>query len=152
LEVEPYVELMWEDCCGTPPINPRDMLNLSGIYLPRLDPDGKLDATFELVRTNHISYRHDTFSSGYTYKDRMIGHPLGPDALGIYGQFRYFYSDDLQMKLLLAFELRGREEQSQTNVDITAVYPSFQEPEQRQRAQFEMNFHPNERILISPHF
>ena len=108
LEIEPYAELYWEDCCDAVVINPRDTLNLFGLYFPNIGVDGKADFAAEWVRTNGITYRHSGYSSGFFYKGHGIGHPIGPDGTGIYGIFRYFYTPTLFGKVVTAFEQRGR--------------------------------------------
>lgn len=112
LEIEPYVELFWEDCCRNhiKIVNPRDMLNLAGIYFPNLGFGGKVDFAAEWVRTNRITYRHGLYTSGLFYRGHGIGHPLGPDGTAIYGILRYFHSPVLWGKLTTGFEQRGRQD------------------------------------------
>ncbi len=133
IEIEPYFELVVEDCCELPGITARDTMNLVGLYLPALDPEGRADFTLEWVRTNHISYRHGTFTDGYIYKDRTLGHPLGPDGTGIYAQLRYFFSPRLHLKTLFAFEMRGRLERAIQGTDIRTVDSNYESAEHRYR-------------------
>ena len=136
IEIEPYADIYVEDCCGSSPINPRNMLNLFGIYMPPKDPGGKFDVAFEWARTNHITYRHQAFI--YTQKRQVMGHPLGPDANGLYLIPRFFHSKQLQIDALLAFEVHGRQGRALSNlgfVDIRTLEPSFQSKETRYRLQ-----------------
>jgi hypothetical protein len=142
LEIEAYGEVMIEDCCRAFALNPRDSMYLAGIYFPQVDPGGKADLAVEWARTNEIAYRHSTFSSGYTYKGRMLGHPLGPDAVGIYAIFRYFVSEGILGKAVFSFEERGTGGRSLGNLDIVIVEPGFQKAEQRYRAEFSARLRP----------
>ena len=141
IEMEPYLDVYVEDCCGTPPVNPRDMLNLLGVYMPPKDAGKKFDLAVEWVRTNYITYRHDAFT--YSESKKIMGHPIGPDANGIYAVGRYFHSKKLQFENLFAYEIRGREGRALSNMgvkDIRTVVPSFQGSEQRYRLEQSINF------------
>lgn len=112
LEIEPYLELYWEDCCRAvyEILNPRDTLNLAGIYFPNLGLGGRVDFAAEWVRTNRITYRHGQYFSGLFYKGHGIGHPIGPDGLAVYGILRYFHSPTVLFRMVSAFEQRGRQD------------------------------------------
>ncbi|MBI4212116.1 MAG: hypothetical protein HY540_05700 [Deltaproteobacteria bacterium] len=110
VEVEPYAELFWEDCCDAVVLNPRDTLNLFGLAIPNLGSESQADLAFEWVRTNGITYRHSTYSSGFYYKHDAIGHPIGPDGMGFYGIFRYFHTPRTWWKIIGAVERYGRQE------------------------------------------
>ncbi len=150
LEIEPYAEMLVEDCCDINFFNPRDVVNLYGIYFPRIDPSGKADFAFEWVRTNHITYRHNPYSSGYVYNGRNLGHPLGPDANGIYGILRYFHTPSLMAKMVVAYEIRGRLEYSFSKNDIRTAVPSFQAPEDRLWVRFKVDWAPHPGMHFSP--
>ncbi len=134
IEIEPYAELFWEDCCPDNPFNPRDMLNLVGIYVPKLTPDGRADLAIEWVRTNQITYRNAPYTDGFYYKGHAIGHPIGPDGMGIYGIFRYFHSPRLWGKVVTAWERRER-----------LANPN---PEDRFRIQFDVRHEINRSIRL----
>jgi len=60
---------------------------IAGVYLPRLGSNRNLDVRFEVAATDFANespvwYRHGTYP--YTYKGRIMGHPLGQDASDIY--------------------------------------------------------------------
>lgn len=52
----------------------------TGLYVPMLGSDGKSDLRLEFFQTSSDAYRHDLFSEGYTYNDRVIGLPIGPQS------------------------------------------------------------------------
>ena len=54
---------------------------LGGVWLPRL---GRADFRFEIVSTDVSAYTHPTWTQGLSYRGSTLGHPLGPDALGVY--------------------------------------------------------------------
>lgn len=152
LEIEPYGEIMLEDCCAGVVINARDSANLCGLYFPRIDPAGKADLALEWVRTNQITYRHAIYTSGYTYKNRMIGHPLGPDATGIYAFSRYFHSPALTLKMAFAFEQRGRLGKDMGGQPIEPLAPYYERAENRYRLSAAADWRPLPALTLSPNF
>ena len=141
---------MVEDCVDLTFLNPREVVNLYGLYFPRIDPAGRADFAVEWVRTNHISYRHSPFTSGYVYNGRSLGHPLGPDGNGIYGILRYFATPNLLAKLTLAYEVRGRLQYALNKSDIRTIVPTFETPEDRLWGRIRLDWTPFERLHIIP--
>lgn len=135
LEIEPYADFYAEDCCGSNAINPRNVLNLVGLYVPPKDAGKKFDYTVEWVRTNYITYRHDAFD--VTNSQKVLGHPIGRDSMALYGKVRYFHSRDLQFDNMLTYEIRSYQERafisSDAFVDIRTAYPFFEDKERRIR-------------------
>ena len=63
-----------------------DAGHLVGARLPLLlSPDDQVTLRLEGQRTSLRQYEHAQFVSGYTYRHRLIGNPLGPHATGLYG-------------------------------------------------------------------
>jgi len=62
----------------------QDSGHLLGAHIDRLTADGRfaLDAQFQ--RTSLRLYEHGEFTSGVTYRNAIIGDPLGPNALAGY--------------------------------------------------------------------
>jgi hypothetical protein len=140
IEIEPYIDLYVEDCCTFPYFQPRDIQQLIGVYVPPMGDSKKIDLTLEFVRTNYITYRHPF---PYTQSRKILGDPLGPDAIGVYLMARYFQSKQLQFGGTYAFEIRGRDGRALSNkgfVDIRTVEPSYQEAEIRNRYEQSVNF------------
>lgn len=108
IELEPYVEIHAEDCCGPNYVawNTRDVLGLCGLYFPRLDNDGRWDLALEWGRTNYITYRHSSYTSGYKYRKNGLGHGIGSDGDGVYAVLRYFATPSQTGQLTLAYEVR----------------------------------------------
>jgi hypothetical protein len=52
-----------------------------------LTSDGRMSVNVELHRTSLRLYEHFQFGSGVTYRDAVIGDPLGPNAIGGYATF-----------------------------------------------------------------
>ena len=152
LEIEPYLDVYVEDCCGTPPINPRDDQELVGIYIPPRSWAKKLDMSVEWVRTNSITYRHEKFQ--YIQSQKVMGHPIGPDADGIYAVVRYFHSPQLQFDNMFAYEIRGvagRAASNQGDIDIATVEPSYQNAEKRYRFEEYISYFPDPKLKITLH-
>ena len=61
-----------------------DAAHLFGIWLPRIDRAGRVDAVLELRRTGIRHYRHHQFTSGQILRGELLGDPLGPDAQGAF--------------------------------------------------------------------
>lgn len=138
MNLEPYAEIMVEDCCrwSYDLINSRDMVNLFGIHVNQFGTNEDFDLTIEWIRTNHISYRHGTYSSGLIYHNRIIGPQLGPDAHGIYLRTRYFFSSQFWFESILSYEIRGRTGKAlfhTTPILIEAIEPMYEMPDERTR-------------------
>jgi len=86
-----YAEMAGEDEAGG---LPSKWAYLTGIYLPRIFNFEKIEFRAEYA-TNHVSgspnawYRHHIYTSGYTYKDRVIGHHMGTDSKDIFVESSY---------------------------------------------------------------
>jgi len=122
-----YGEFYLEDCCGGQWL--RDMSNLAGVELPQLWK--KVTLNFEWVRTTEITYRNGTFQTGFADRNHLLGHSIGPDAMGFYLFTRYRHCDTLWFQFRTALERRGRNEKNQGGGDIRTVLPSFDGPEER---------------------
>lgn len=64
-----------------------EAIHQAGIFLPRLNPRGTQTLRFEVTRSGFRPYRHHQYTSGWTRNRRLIGHPLGPDAVGFLAEF-----------------------------------------------------------------
>ena len=76
---------------------------LLGIYLTT----GKTDFRVEYARSERITYRPDKYPAGYTYRGFIIGHPLGPDARGIYVELSRRFSNRFRATLFYSEEEHG---------------------------------------------
>lgn len=61
-----------------------DAAHIVGVWFPRLDRAGRVDAVLELRRTGIRHYRHHQFTSGQILRGELLGDPLGPDAQGAF--------------------------------------------------------------------
>jgi len=82
--VQVYMEAQGED---SDEFLPRYWAYLYGLYLPRVLSVERLDLRFELAQSfdNNSDrptawYLHHVYTSGYTYKGLIIGHPMGTDS------------------------------------------------------------------------
>jgi hypothetical protein len=122
-----YGEFYFEDCCAHPS---RDIAELIGFEIPNISgPSSKL--AFEFVRTTEITFRNGVFTSGFEKSGHLLGHPLGPDAYGVYGQWFYPYRSWI-FKVEPAWERRGREGVDQNKTPLTG----YEIPEDRYRILF----------------
>ena len=91
---EVYGEHYGEDEAGGLPS--RNSL-LVGVYVPRITADGRLDLRVEVTRT-HLQYAiHHVYRSGYTYNGLLLGHPIGPNALSLFGRSTFYFTGDARL-------------------------------------------------------
>lgn len=89
-----YMEADGEDEAGKYPPIPYKWAYLTGIYLPRVLNFERIDFRAEYA-TTHVSgspnvwYKHGTYTSGYTYKGRIIGHHMDTDSKDIFMEITY---------------------------------------------------------------
>ena len=86
---------------------------LLGLYLPRLEPSGRLGLRLEHADLSTINldssvwYRHGTYESGYVYEGNLLGHPVGGDGRETWGELRWFARPDLTLAASFAYQRRG---------------------------------------------
>ena len=86
-----YAELAGEDEAGG---LPSKEAYLAGVYLPRILNLEELNISFEYA-INHVNghpnvwYGHGIYTSGYTFKDRVIGHHMGTDSKDMFLEAQY---------------------------------------------------------------
>ena len=90
-----------------------NMAYLGGIYLPRLDPSARLSLRFEYADLSHIDdnsppwYHHGIYRSGYTYEEKILGHPAGGTARDAFGELRALLPGGVTASLSLDYQSRG---------------------------------------------
>lgn len=86
---------------------------LAGLYLPQLEPGGRLDLRIEYADTtppsgeSAIWYKHSLYQSGYTYEKHILGHQAGGDARDLWIETRTFLPDNLSLALNFDYQQRG---------------------------------------------
>ena len=86
-----YAEVAGEDEAG---LLPNKRAYLAGIYLPRILSIEGVGFRAEYA-VNHVSkhpnvwYTHHIYTSGYTYKKRIIGHHMGTDSDDLFFELSY---------------------------------------------------------------
>lgn len=83
-----------------------DVAYLAGLYVPRLTDDGRTTFRFEWMQNdfaNHddapfVWYTHSTYRSGFTFKNRILGHAAGGDG----GEVFWRLTRDIGHRLILA--------------------------------------------------
>jgi hypothetical protein len=83
-----------------------DSGHLLGLSIARLRGDGTLSLDVRAHDTSLRLYRHYQFTSGLTYRDQVIGDPLGPNARALYGTLTWRPALTLAVDLELAAEER----------------------------------------------
>lgn len=85
-----------------------DKANLYALYLPRIEPSGRLSLRLEYTDiTDPVWYRHGIYRSGYTYKRRVMGHHYGGDAEGVYGEIQAFLPHAFTLTAGFDYQQRG---------------------------------------------
>lgn len=82
-----------------------DTGHLIGVSIAQLRADGSLSLDVRGHDTSLRLYRHYQFTSGLTYRDQVIGDPLGPNARGVYGTLAW----RPQLPLAFALEVAAEE-------------------------------------------
>ncbi len=86
---------------------------LAGLYLPRLEPNGRLSLRLEhadlsIVDNNSpVWYRHGIYKSGYTYEGKILGHHVGGAAKDTFGELEILLPRDILLALSVDYEERG---------------------------------------------
>lgn len=86
-----YAEVAGEDEAG---LLPTKRAYLAGIYLPRILSIERIGFRAEYAE-NHVDeypnvwYTHHIYTSGYTYKKRIIGHHMGTDSNDLFFELSY---------------------------------------------------------------
>jgi len=99
--VKLYADLAGEDKAG---VLPSRWGRLLGLKLNDILLQGRTDIRVEYAN-NHISghpsyfYNHHIYQSGYTYKDRVIGHHMGSDASDFFVRLDHYLTDEIILGL-----------------------------------------------------
>lgn len=86
---------------------------LGGVYLPQIDPTGRLSLRFEYADLSKIDnnsppwYRHGIYRSGYTYENKILGHHVGGGAKDYCVELQMLLPEGLTLTLGADYELRG---------------------------------------------
>jgi len=109
-----------------------DVGYLTGIYFPRITPDGKTDLRFEFARTAHrvdstpgFWYGHTSYRWGYTNDQMIVGHRIGPDAIDYFARVTRYLRNDLRVGVDFEHMVRGvslnvvEEESNGFGADVT---------------------------------
>ncbi len=116
-----YFEYGGEDSGGTIHQGPQgpeyivgDNAFLVGVYVPRLTDDGRTTFRFEWMQNTFsqdisptIWYTHGTYSSGWTYKGMILGHPTGGDSWEMFGRLTRELSQQATLGLDFDYHWRG---------------------------------------------
>jgi hypothetical protein len=94
-----------------------DAGHLLGVRLPLVVNEHQVVTRAEVHQTSLRQYEHAQFRSGYTYRERLIGNPLGPHARGGYLAIGYRWTPLTGVELAAADESR---DPSQYSVSIGA--------------------------------
>jgi hypothetical protein len=106
---------------------------LAGLYLPRLEPSGRLALRLEYAnldadRAGTLWYTHGIYRSGYVYEGQILGHHAGGDATDFYAELQAFLPRDVTVTASLDIEERGRagavqEEHTQPALALNLALP-----------------------------
>jgi hypothetical protein len=94
-----------------------DAGHLLGVRLPIAMQHGQLSWRAELHRTSLRLYEHAQYRSGVTYRERIIGDPLGPNAKGAYLIAAWRPSPLNALEVALADESRDPSKYTATSSD-----------------------------------
>jgi hypothetical protein len=63
---------------------PSKATGLGGLYISNLFRDPRNELRIEYAKTQPYNYVHHIYTSGYTYKGRIIGHHIGPNGYDLF--------------------------------------------------------------------
>jgi len=118
--VKLYLDAAGEDEAGGLPSN---WGVLYGLQLNDILKTGRTDLRFEYF-DNHVKgkpnvfYNHSLYTSGYTYKSRVIGHHVGTDSRDVFVQLSHYLSDDLILDLTYDHQTHDLSADSHPTIDI----------------------------------
>lgn len=89
---------------------------LAGLYLPQIEPGGRLSFRFEYTDLADLRqrdsrspwYRHSVYGSGYTYEEKIMGHHAGPDTEDYFFELKAYMPYGLTLGLEYDYEKRGQ--------------------------------------------
>jgi len=115
-----YVDAAGEDEAGFMPSN---WGYLYGLQLNDILKTGRTDLRFEYA-DNHVTgkpnvfYGHSLYTSGYTYKDRILGHHMGTDSRDLFVQLSHYLTEDLILDLTYDRQTHNLSAETQRVVSI----------------------------------
>jgi hypothetical protein len=82
---------------------------LAGLYLPQIEPSGRLSLRLEYADTSldsNIWFRHGLYTSGYTYQQKIMGHAMGGTAEDYFAELEAYFP--LGLRLAFNFDHQKR--------------------------------------------
>jgi hypothetical protein len=82
---------------------------LAGLYLPQIEPSGRLSLRLEYLDTSEVMniwYRHSLYRSGYTYQHKIMGHHAGGNAKDYYAELSAYFP--LGLRVAFSFDHEKR--------------------------------------------
>ena len=80
---------------------------LFGLFIPNLLYSPGTDLRLEYATLNRTWYQHAIYTSGFTFKGRILGHHIGGDGRDLYVRLTHRFSPDLLIGFDLDVERRG---------------------------------------------
>ena len=110
-----YAEYGGEDSAGGQEIIVGDQAFLFGLYVPRLTRDGRTTLRFEWMQndfandanTPSVWYTHRTWTSGFTFKGRVLGHAAGGDGAEIFWRMTRDLREGMTLGVDFSYQWRG---------------------------------------------
>ena len=91
---------------------------LVGVQFNDLLRTGRTDLRVEYADTHAVFYRHNLYTSGYTYEDRVIGHHAGTDSRDLFVQLSHYLTDRMVVEFGFDREAHNRSGGTQATTDI----------------------------------
>ena len=122
-----YVDAAGEDEAGGLPSN---WGYLYGLQFNDILKTGRTDLRFEYA-DNHVTgkpnvfYTHSLYTSGYTYKDSILGHHMGTDSRDLFVQLSHYLTEDLVLDLMYDRQTHDLSADTHPGVDIIGCDLTF---------------------------
>lgn len=99
---------------------------IAGLYLPRIEPSGRLSMRLEYADFNYedngpVWYRHGIYP--YTYEGKILGHHAGGDSVDYFAEIQAYLPGNIALSAGFDYEKRGeslpvQEEHSQPALEV----------------------------------
>jgi hypothetical protein len=106
---------------------------ITGVNVPRLTSDSRLQLAAEVQRTGLRYYQHVQFNSGVTFDNRIIGNALGPKSHAAYLRLSWDQGATSSLSLDGAVELRSNDHYRSAWIDSVENRWRFVKVETRPR-------------------
>jgi len=113
--VKLYADAAGEDEAGG---YPSKWGSLLGAQFNDILRTGRTDLRVEYTDTHELFYLHSLYTSGYTYKGRVMGHYVGTDARSLFVQLSHYVTDNAIVDVAVDRRTYGTSAETQSRLNV----------------------------------